>query len=137
MSESDLDKYLDENPDLVAGIEVVTTTDEEELPPDPGLLVRRNAYGPGTHSVKFPDGTSFGVWMREQRLTPEEVREVLTEAGLEADLIDYFVGMRAKGIAADHELGAHPAVSAAAAQEADRDRAMESVRAAFLKARKG
>jgi len=135
--EAELPQTFPAAPDMGAVEVVGDGHDSDEIPPDPPLVVHRNAFGPGAHTIRFADGRPFGVFMRDESLTPDEVKELLSEAGVEADIADYYARIRAQGIKADQQLAHHPAVQASAAREHARDERMSVVRSAFLKARAG
>ena len=111
--------------------EVARETDEE--PPEPNFLIVRNAFGPGTHSVKFPDGTPVGVFISERGLDGEEVRRLLTQLDLESDLVEFFASNRDKAIAATKALEEDSGYQSLAASEALHDSTVATFRDEFLR----
>jgi len=107
---------------------------DEELPPEPSFLIVRNAFGPGAHSVKFPDGTPVGVWASESGLDGQGIRDRLTNLGLDADLVDFFARNRDGAIAASAEIARDPVVGAFASEEERRRAAKVEIQTAFIKA---
>lgn len=118
------------------GVGEQVTEPPEAWEPPPGLSfqVRRNAFGPGAHSVLMPDGTPVGVRVARENLTGEQVRDVLTKEGLDADLVDFFARNRDGAIAAEKELAADPVVAAFAAEEDRRMTDKAEIQQAFLAA---
>jgi hypothetical protein len=109
---------------------------EEEVPPEPAFVIVPNAYGPGTFSAKFPDGTPVGVWLHDEHpsLQGGEVAEMLIIMGMPGELAAWYGIQRDKALIAAKALAAHPGQAAFAAHEEEREKSLNPVREAFIKA---
>ena len=118
-------------------LEIREEPPDEDTPPDeaaPTFRVRRNAYGPGAHSVLFADGTPVGVWARGTGWLGAQVEAHLLALGLDADLAHFYGRNRDKGREADSAIAAHPTTQAFAAEEERIRESKKALQAAFVDA---
>lgn len=108
----------------------------EEVPPEPAFVIVPNAYGPGTFSAKFADGTPVGVWLHDEHPTLDggAVSELLVLMGMPGELAAWYGIQRDKARMAGEALHAHPGQAAFAAHEAEREKTLGPIREAFVKA---
>lgn len=130
-------------PQPVEKPEVAEAEPQDDLePPEPHFLIRENAYGPGSHSIKFVDGTPVGQWLAHThpRWRAERVLAELLERGLPAEHAEAFARRRA-GRDRDTEtlaalLGPDTMWDEFVRMEGERGKRLEPIRKAFLDAQK-
>lgn len=106
-----------------------------------GFLIRENAFGPGTHSVKFQDGTPVGVWLADKhpRLDATGVLSLLLKLGLQEPHASDFARRRAQRDSDTRSLAAVLGPDWAWEQfvrlEEERGEKLEPLRKAFIEAK--
>ena len=116
------------------GLEGVVVA-EEEVPPDPGVIVDPGRYGKGRDGVLL-DGVPVGLWLEREHpgLDGGEVERLLVARGLDERHAAWFAGHRAAALESRAEIQASPAMRSLSEAESRAEERTRLVRDAFLKA---